>query len=418
MSSDKSEPMPQSAFILYISYDGLSDPLGQSQIIPYLEVLVQSGYKIHIISAEKKQRYLVKKQEIRDLLLRSGIEWTPILYTKNPPIVSTLIDIVKIFVAARKIYKQHSVDIIHSRSYISALVGLWLKKKYKSRFIFDMRGFWADERVEGNIWKLSNPLFRTVYKFFKKKEIDFCQKADSIVSLTHSGAHEIVLNITPYVPLNKIWVIPCCADLNHFSPQNVDEHKAQMWREKLKIPNSSFVLGYLGSIGTWYLLPEMVSFFKVLKQKHRPEAIFLFITMENESIVIDEFKRQSLDLSDLRVIAASRNELPDLLALFDVSVSFIKPTFSKKASSPTKLGELLGMGIPVFSNTGVGDIDTYYEKIPFLKVHEFSQAHFDECWKQFLKGYPYEKQTFVSLSNLIFSLEKGAARYLEIYRSL
>jgi len=43
--------------------------------------------------------------------------------------------------------------------------------------------------------------------------------------------------------------------------------------------------------------------------------------------------------------------------LSNASLFFIKPVWSKKASSPTKLAELMGLGIPVFSNSGVGDVD-------------------------------------------------------------
>ena len=30
--------------ILYVSYDGMTDPLGQSQVIPYLRELTKLGY--------------------------------------------------------------------------------------------------------------------------------------------------------------------------------------------------------------------------------------------------------------------------------------------------------------------------------------------------------------------------------------
>ena len=42
--------------VMYISYDGLTDPLGRSQILPYLEKLAALGHLIHIVSLEKKER--------------------------------------------------------------------------------------------------------------------------------------------------------------------------------------------------------------------------------------------------------------------------------------------------------------------------------------------------------------------------
>ena len=50
------------------------------------------------------------------------------------------------------------------------MIGLALKIKYGVKFIFDMRGFWADERLDGNIWNRNNILFKQIYQFFKSKE--------------------------------------------------------------------------------------------------------------------------------------------------------------------------------------------------------------------------------------------------------
>ncbi len=43
--------------VLYTTYDGLTDPLGQSQILPYLQQLCREGYQFTILSFEKRERY-------------------------------------------------------------------------------------------------------------------------------------------------------------------------------------------------------------------------------------------------------------------------------------------------------------------------------------------------------------------------
>ena len=35
---------------LYISYDGMTDPLGRSQVLPYLEGLAKRGHEITLVS--------------------------------------------------------------------------------------------------------------------------------------------------------------------------------------------------------------------------------------------------------------------------------------------------------------------------------------------------------------------------------
>ena len=46
--------------ILYITYDGLLDPLGESQIIPYIKGINNDKNKIYILSFEKKNNYKSK----------------------------------------------------------------------------------------------------------------------------------------------------------------------------------------------------------------------------------------------------------------------------------------------------------------------------------------------------------------------
>ena len=47
--------------ILFISYDGMTDVLGQSQVIPYLAGLTKMGYTFTILSCDKPDKYLANK---------------------------------------------------------------------------------------------------------------------------------------------------------------------------------------------------------------------------------------------------------------------------------------------------------------------------------------------------------------------
>jgi len=110
---------------------------------------------------------------------------------------------------AIKLHKEKNFKIVHCRSYITALIGLKMKKDLGLKFIFDMRGFWADERVDGKIWDLQKPQYRMVYNYFKKKEKQFLTEADAVVSLTHKAKQ---IMIDDWNVKNKIEVIPCAVD--------------------------------------------------------------------------------------------------------------------------------------------------------------------------------------------------------------
>ena len=100
--------------------------------------------------------------EIIKELEKNNVEWNPLKYTKYPLIFSTLWDIYKLNQTVKKL-KVKGLDSIHCRSYITTLVALGFKKKYKTPFIFDMRGFYADERVDGKIWSLKNIIYKKIY---------------------------------------------------------------------------------------------------------------------------------------------------------------------------------------------------------------------------------------------------------------
>lgn len=395
----------------------MTDPLGQSQVIPYLSGLSEKGYNITLLSAEKQENYITHKSKITELLNKNNINWEPVFYTKNPPILSTLKDVFTLKNKATQLQNLHSFNIVHCRSYIAAFVGVYLKRKFGCKFVFDMRGFWPDERVDGNIWNLKNPVYKWVYSFFKRKEKQFLNFSDAIISLTHAGKDEILKWKLGDVNSEKISIIPCCADFNHFNFSNVNEETKKQWKTKLGIPENRFILNYLGSIGTWYLLEEMLLFFKIL-QKKVPEAMFLFITHDKTNI-LETAKRLNIDTGNIKITSASRDEVPELISISNASIFFIKPVWSKKASSPTKMAELMGMGIPIIANNNVGDVDQILDENPTgITIKEFNNLAFEKAIDELLAIANKKESEVRELACNYFSLEKGISIFNEIYKKL
>lgn len=335
------------ASILYLSYDGLTDQLGQSQILPYIIGLSKKGFKFTIISFEKQNRLDENREIIEKSIAGLDILWRPFIYHKTPPVFSTVYDVWVMHKVAQQLISKGEIRIVHCRSYITALVGLRLKEAYRIRFIFDMRGFWADERVEGGLWNLRNPLFKLIYNYFKRKERRFIEEADCVICLTQNAKNE-VLSWT----LNKsIDVIPCCVDLELFDPAKINLRERQKIQNDLGIASDHFVLLYLGAWGTWYMTTEMLDFFSELKTKEQ-NAKFLILT--NDSIDLSGYPFKE----DIVIKSVPRNSVPIYLSLANLALVFIKPTFSKKGSSATKMGEIMAMNVPLITNPGWGDIET------------------------------------------------------------
>ncbi len=404
--------------VLYISYDGMTDPLGQSQVIPYLAGLSNKGYYFHLISFEKQEAFQENKERIQELLTKNKIVWYPLTYTKNPPVLSTIYDLRRMIQLGAEIIKVNKIKLVHCRSYISALAGLQFKNKFNTRLIFDMRGFYADERVDGGLWKQSNPVFRLIYRYFKQKEQELIRVSDAVISLTSTGKKIIESwNIRP-TSLLPIAVIPCCADLNHFNRSNIDENSRKSLMSQLNIKHNQTVITYLGALGTWYMPLEMLRFFSKFLIKY-PDAIFLFITHDTEAEIIKMAIKEGVPAENIRVYKASRDLVPLALSLSTASIFFIKPVFSKKASSPTKQGEIMSMGIPIICNSGVGDTDFVVEKYQSGMLIDVNNP---ESFNDVIENFEQLKQ--LSGSRItegacdFFSLEKGVEKYTEIYRNL
>lgn len=401
--------------VLYLLYDGLTDSLGRSQVLPYILGLRELGHSFTIVSCEKPDRFARDKENIQKIVDDAGIKWVPLTYTSSPPVLSTIYDVMQLQKTAERLHSEIPFNIIHCRSYITSIVGLNMKRKHGVRFIFDMRAFYPDERVDGKLWNLKNPVFKMVYNYFKKKEIEFLSEADHSISLTAKGKDIIhTWNHISNQPV-PVEVIPCCADLAHFHPSKVDEERKAELRKQLKLQDSDFVITYLGSIGTWYLLDEMLEFFKVLLQK-KPNAKFLFITTDSPQTILQPAQKLGVSESNLAISPAKREEVPTFLSLADAAIFFIQPVFSKSGSSPTKHGEMLGMGLPVIANSGVGDVDLIIKDTNSgILIEEFTAAAYQKAVGGIDDLLNIPTETLQAASQKYYSLEEGVKRYNAVY---
>ncbi len=397
----------------------MTDPLGQSQVLTYLFGLSNSGYKIHIISFEKPERFKQFGATIEEQCNLNGIVWHPLPYTKKPPVISTLYDLIKLYRTAKKINSVFHFKLFHCRSQLTAMIGRKLAKQNNSKFIFDMRGFWVDERVEGNIWKLSNPFYKIIYTYLKKKEKELFLTADAIVSLTKKALPLIEKIQGKKINHQLIKVIPCCADIDFFDPKSISLENKIALRKELHIPKDAFILTYLGGIGTWYLCAEMLDFFNRILIKF-PDARFLFITQEEPELILKLARERNIPESLIIIKAAQRKDVPPLLSVSDVSVFFIKPSFSKQASSPTKQGELMSMGITLICNKGIGDTDQIvHDTNTGFVCSDFTNESYDQAIAFLSKNNSIERcEEIRDNAKKYFSLKEGVQSYNQLYKLL
>lgn len=398
---------------LYLSYDGLTDPLGQSQVLPYLLKLSEDK-EIHIISCEKSINFKHYKKDIYALIKGKRIYWHPLTYHKYPPIFSTIWDLWRIKNLATDLNKTLNFQLVHCRSHLMAILGDYLKRSIGIPYVFDMRSFFPEERVDGNLWPQKKLIFKLIFNYFKSKEVKMFESSDQIVVLTDAAKKILSLNYNE----DKISVIPCCADFDLFNFKSVSRESINMAKDDLKLNDNHFILSYLGSVGTWYELDNMLEFFARVKLK-KPNAVFVFFTPSEPNIILSKLEKYGIKNEDIRIRFIDRIDLPRYLLVSSISIFFIKNTFSKKASSPTKHAELMGLGIPVISNFGVGDLDVIINTTKTGQLIDMNEVtSIDKVINAIDDLVAIDRDYIRKRGKEIYSLTKGSLSYDGIYSNI
>jgi glycosyltransferase involved in cell wall biosynthesis len=405
--------------ILYITYDGLLDPLGSSQILPYIYGIKEFSDSIFIISFEKSEKYNIGYSELNNFLLSKNIYWKPLLFSERFGVLGKVWDLIKIYIKSAQINFIENIDIAHARGHVAAAVALFLKRFFKTKFLFDFRGLWVDERVDKGGWDLSKTIDLLQFKYFKSTERKLLVHADHIVVLTNKVIGEIVKIAS--IQSSKITVIPCCADFSHFTLQT--QEQKNLIRRKLKIPSEALVLGYLGSVGSMYLIEDYYRLVEIinLDPDYLKTSIYGLVITNNpkEANTIKKKILSSKLQKNIIVMSALRKDVPNLLCSFDVMVSFIANSYARQAASPTKIAESFASGIPVISNAGIGDVD---EQI-FLTnggeiIHNTSISELQKVPSKLNRVLASDKVQIRQEAQSFLSLDIANSRYKAVYSNI
>jgi hypothetical protein len=398
-------------FIIYITYDGILEPLGESQVLRYM-IKLSKYFNIVLISFEKKSDWinLERRTFFQKKILTEGIEWVPLMYHKKFTILATLFDVIIGVITCILFIIKYGVKLIHVRSYVPALIGFTLKKLLGTKLIFDMRGFWVDERVDGGLWKPNGNLYH-ISKVFEQKLLI---NSDVIISLTYSAVSEM----KKFEYLNKIYknfkVIPTCTDLKLFCNENYSSLKLE------STLNPIFTMGYLGSADLWYLFDEVLVCFKILKSIITSSKIYI-VNKGNHDFILEKLKQHNIQAKDFILESLDSEKIPGAIKRMDIGVFFIKPLYSKIASSPTKFAEFLGCGIPCLVNSGIGDLENIVNSRRVgVVINEFDHQTIFKGLKDLLllKNDITLRDRCFNAAIEIFDINEAVQSYKSIYEKL
>lgn len=398
--------------ILYLSYDGILEPLGESQVLNYLERLSVS-YDITLISFEKRSDISEESRllQFRERLEKVGIHWHPLRYHKSPAVLSTAYDVARAWWYAWRWQRRHQSGIAHARGYVAGLVALLVKQRPRIRFLFDMRGFWPEEKVEAGHWTRSSIPYRAA----KWCERHFFERSDAIVSLTEAGVRQFMTlgyQIGPDVPVK---VIPTCVDMHRFRSGTRDQSLV----DSLGLAGCT-VIGCVGTMSGWYLRKEMLAYLALFASQVANVKV-LVVTREDHHCLQTDAALAGLDAGRLVLVRATFEEMPSFVRLMACGLFFIRPTFSKKGSAATKLGEFLACGVPVVINAGVGDSDRIVrDGRAGVVLPDITQKSFEDSMEavQAMLADSDTQHRCRRTAQDIFDLDQGVRSYKTLYNQL
>lgn len=332
---------------LYITHTGMTEPLGQAQVLPYLFGLAGRGVEIELLSFEPAGTPREELEATAESMRSAGVRWSPRVRSARHDLPTKLLESSSASVAALRAALARRPDIVHARSYLPAAVAdLVASVTPRAKLLFDCRGMLGDEYVDGGHWTRD----RLEFKLLKRVEHRLFRRSEGVVVLT-AALRDWLEAQAALGPSTEVQVIPCCVDLDRF---RADERARAAARADLNLGPSTLAVVYSGTLGSWYLEPEMARFFAAVKASHA-DARFVVLSRSSTASLQRAFASCGLSSDDIVVRSVRPAEMAATLPLGDIGLSFIQPCFSKLGSSPTKVAEYLAAGMPAVVNVGVGD---------------------------------------------------------------
>jgi glycosyltransferase involved in cell wall biosynthesis len=389
---------------VYLTRNGLLEPLGQSQVLAYLRGLSRD-YRITLITYEKDEDRAdaARMDANRAECERLGIRWLPQRFRPRPKVIAPALSMLRMVWLLRREVRGQGARLIHARSYIPAAVAMIVSRMTGAAFIFDMRALWPEELITAGRLRRGSMLHRSIVA----AERACLRRAGAVVSLTHAAVDHLNSVYSGDMAGQRVAVIPTCADLDRFTPA-------------ARRP-SRRIVGCLGTVlSGWFRLDWLASFLSVAARRD-PDTVFELTTRDDPNRV-----RAALDpdgrLGERLLIAPSAPEaVQRVLQGQTASVMFFTDGLSKLGSSPTRMAEILGCGLPVVANDGVGDVARIIReyRVGVLAQGPDPQA-MATAWSELLALLedPDLASRCRKAAEEVFSLEAGTASYARLYNEL
>lgn len=308
-------PLPP---LTYLTVDSVTEGVGLSQVLRYVERLSERRVDVTLHSFEKA----APSPDMVDRLSGAGIDWR---YHRFRP--GAMPGAARVAQGAALVA---GAELVHARGDMAAASSVIARR---GAWVWDVRSFWREQRMALGMLEAGSLYERTM----RYIEALAARRSSAIVTLSQSATEVLGERFGADVAA-KSHVITTCVDLDRFTRSPLPPS-----------PPVRFLLA--GTLNVLYDVPGMMRLVDRVGSRRGAE---LTVLEPAPSPWDEQFRAAGLVPG-----TAPPDTMPARIAEHHVGLSVLRGDIglSNRAATPTKIGEFLASGRPVVVNRGLGDLD-------------------------------------------------------------
>ena len=368
--------------LTYLSFDSLAEGVGASQVVAYVEGLARRGVDVSLHSFEKSD----PSPAVGRRLAACGARWKPHRFGGTGP-RGGLARVARAATALR------GAELVHARSDLAAASALLARPR---SWVWDMRSFWVDERIELGMVRSGSPEERAL----RLVERRAARSAGAIVTLA-ATAVPVIADRHGRTAACKARVITTCVDLDRFALSSPP-------------PSAPRRVLLSGTLNARYDVAAMVGFVEALRRRR---------AVDLEVLSPDPGRWTALlEGAGAKLGRLSPAEMPNRVAAVHAGLCLLQrgATPANQAMMPTKVGEFLASGRPVVVSAGLGDLDALVARFDCgVVVDDLSDVGIERASEDLdrLIDDPGTPRRCRALAEEHFSLERGVDALISTYHA-
>jgi glycosyltransferase involved in cell wall biosynthesis len=229
------------------------------------------------------------------------------------------------------LFQKTDIIVATSPQFFTTWSGWALAKLKRKPWVFELRDLWPESIKTVGVLRDG-----VIYDLLEKIELFLYRNADLIVPVTNSFKENLSKR---EIPAQKQVVIPNGANLDLFR-NGKSSNKINQWVDV----TNKFVVGYLGTHGIAHGLDFILDCIKEVKDETY-HFVFIGDGSEKQKLIA---KSKEHDINNVTFFGpVPREEVPEYLSGFDISLVPLKKAEGFKTVIPSKIFETAAMKVPI-----------------------------------------------------------------------